>query len=202
MTPAWIAAVSALWVLVLLLTFLVLGTLRRVAAVLEQVVPAEAPVLGAAPTTVVSPFEVYDELGALVTWEEVLVEPATILLFIEPGCLPCLRLLEQLDGVGERLEGVPFHMVTSDSPEARELPVPQELTVLYQRDGDVTRAFSNRATPQAYAVGNDRVVLDRRLPAEVSDLREMASYQRDGGGDVARLRAAGAGGNGLLLVDS
>jgi hypothetical protein len=182
-TPAWIAAVCALWALVLLLAFLVLGTLRRVTAVLEQVRVPETPALGAAPTTVVEPFELYDDLGLRVGSDELLVEPATILLFIEPGCTPCLRLTEQLEGVGEYLVGVPIYVVAPKLPPTGEMEFPRGVRILYDRGGRVTGAFSNRATPQAYAVGSNRLVLDRRVPASLDDLTEMASFQRNGGGE-------------------
>ena len=182
MTPSWIAAFSALWAVVMLLAFLVLGTLRRVTAALEQV--RTAPELGAAPTTTVEPFELYDDQGSAITSDELLVEPATILLFVKPGCTPCLTLIEELEGVGPRVEEIPFYVVAPESSQVEELEPPPGLRMLYERDESVTRVFSNGATPQAYAVGSSRLVLDRRVPASLGHLVEMASFQRNGGGDV------------------
>ncbi len=187
MTTAWIIAVCILWVLVLLIAYVVLGALRRVTAALEQVeerLGQEGPQFGAAPTTIVAPFELYDEGGNVVTSDQLLAEPSTIILFVEPNCKPCLRLLDQLDGVGDRLETIPFRIVVSESREARRLTLPPGLQLLYQTGGAVTAVFSNRVTPQAYAVGRDRFVLDRRLPTSENDLREMARVQRDGGGEA------------------
>lgn len=186
MTPAWIAAFCALWVLVLLLAFLVLGTLRRVTAVLEQVRVSEASSLGAAPMTIVEPFELYDDEGLRLTSEELLTEPSTILLFIKPDCGPCLSLLENLDIVGERIGEVPFHVVAPQSRRARTLELAHGRPILYDRDESASSAFSNRATPQAYAVGNNHMVLDRRVPASLEDLLNMAKFQREGGGEAVR----------------
>lgn len=192
MTPAWIAAFCALWVLVLLLAFLVLGTLRRVTAAFEGVSGAEVSAFGAAPTTLVESFELYDDAGLRITSEELLAEPSTILLFIKPDCGPCLSLLEHLDGIDERIGEVPFHVVAPESPRARTLALSRERPFLYERDGSASRAFSNRATPQAYAVGNNHMVLDRRVPASLEDLLVMAKFQREGGGEAMREHVSAA----------
>jgi hypothetical protein len=183
-TPAWITAICALWAIVVLLAFLVLGTLRRVTAVLEQVRVPVAPELGAAATTVVDPFELYDDQGLAITSDELLVEPATILLFVKPECTPCSTLIEELEAVGERMEAIPFYIVAPESAQGRILEPPLGPRTLYERDESVTSVFSNAASPQAYAVGSGRLVLDRRIPASLDDLVEMATFQRKGGGDA------------------
>lgn len=190
MSPAWIAAVVALWVLLLLVVIVVLGTLRRVIVLLERIQPSqlmrESPA-GAPPMTVLSPFVVYGAHGERLTSDELLSQEATILVFVEPGCRPCQTLVQQLNDVDGSLENVPLVLVSSQSRQER-FPKPSgSLRMFYDYDGEAALAFSNRATPQAYAVRRDHVVLDRRLPAFLEDLIEMAGTQGlTRGGDVAR----------------
>jgi hypothetical protein len=181
-TP-WVAAFAALWLVTLLNTAVVLGGLRRIANVLERAearLPGAEPALGAEVGSAVDPFLLFDENGDDVAWEEFVREP-TILLLMSPHCVACRNLAEHLVGPRKHVRGVPLVVVMDDSPEGRREPLPPGLNVLYQRDGAATQALRNRATPQAYVLDRSGVVLSRRVPATLGDLRDLAWFQQKGG---------------------
>jgi hypothetical protein len=187
----WVAAFAALWLVTLLNTAVVLGGLRRIANVLERAearLPGEEPSLGAEVGSAVDPFLLFDENGGEVAWQEFVREP-TILLFMSPDCVACRDLAEHLVGPREQVDGVPLVVVMDDTRKARREPLPSGLTVLYQRDEAATRALRNRATPQAYVLEPSGVVLTRRVPATLGDLRDLARFQRMGGDREQALEA-------------
>ena len=177
MSAPWIAAFAVLWLTVLVLTFTVIGLVRRIGGVLEGVEQRLSPVvteLGAAVDSTISPFQVADAHGRAVTFEELVTQP-TLLLVMSNHCSACLNLATQLEGVGESVGGVPFTVVTNAEPE---VPFPATLPVLYDPVGAATTALDNRATPQAYVLDAGGLVLDRRVPGSLADLEEMAREQR------------------------
>ncbi len=191
MSGPWIAAFGALWVVTLGIGLAVLGILRRFSAVLEA---AEARVsaqneLGAPVRSTVADFKLYDESGRVALTRDAVNEP-TLLLFVEPGCGACRQLVQELDGTGATLDGVPFAIVIEDSRRARAFAFPEGVRVVYEQHGDVFRAFRNRATPQAYVIDNEGLVLARKVPASALDLHEMARFQREGGDAHRSLPAA------------
>lgn len=180
MSVAWELSIVALWLLVLMLAFLVLGTLRRAGAVIESaefVQESRTASLGVSPMTVIEPFEVYDREGVSLSSSQLLTAPSTILLFVQPGCAPCESLLSQLSSANSYIGNIPLLLLAPEASEAWVVGLPKDLELLFDKDSSATLAFSNRATPQAYAVGKDRFVLDRRLTTSLDDLRAMARQQ-------------------------
>lgn len=191
MSGPWVAAFAALWLVTLLNTAVVLGGLRRIANVLERAearLPGEGPAFGAAVGSAIDPFDLVDEGGRELGWAELVREP-TIFLFMSKHCAACDGLAEHLAGSREQVDGVPLVVVVDDGAEARPEGLPPDLSVLYQRDGAATRALDNRATPQAYVLDPSGVVLGRRVPATLDDLRDLAWFQRNGGGRANALAA-------------
>jgi hypothetical protein len=109
-----------------------------------------------------------------VLFEELVTQP-TLLLVMSNHCAACLKLAEQLEGVGDSVAGVPLVVVTNADPE---VPYPATLPVLYDPNGAATKSLDNRATPQAYVLDTTGLVLDRRVPGSLADLEEMAREQR------------------------
>jgi thiol-disulfide isomerase/thioredoxin len=187
----WVAAFATLSLVTLLNTAVVLGGLRRIASVLERAeasAPREEPVFGAAVGSAVDPFDLVDESGRTVPWRELVREP-TILLLMSSGCAACAALAEHLEDVREEVDGVPLVVVLDESGEASRERLPSGPRVLYQRDGAATRALDNRATPQAYVLDPSGVVLGRRVPATLDDLRDLARLQRSGRDRASRPEA-------------
>jgi thiol-disulfide isomerase/thioredoxin len=133
----------------------------------------------------VQPFDLFNGSGERIAWSEFVCGP-TLLLFMSGDCAACDLLAEQLVDVDQDVEGVPL-IVLIDSPQDGHA-LPSGLRVLYQFEQAATHAFANRATPQAYVVDETGVVLDRRVPGSVADLREMALLQRKGGDDSKTLQ--------------
>jgi len=168
----WIAAYAALWLTVLVLTFTVLGIVRRIGGVLEGVERrlTAAPELGAAVDSRIPPFRATDADGHEIGFEELVREP-TLLLVVSNRCSACAALVAELEGVGDSVGGIPFAVVTDAEPE---VPFPDTLSVLYDPSGAVTKALDNRATPQAYVLDQSGLVLARRVPGSLRDLEAMA----------------------------
>ena len=177
MSAPWIAAYAVLWLAVLVVTFTMLGIVRRIGGVLEGVerrLAVSTAEFGAAVGSTVSPFDLDDAEGRRVPFGELVGEP-TLLLVLSDHCAACTRLVGELDGVGDTVAGVPFVVVTNTGPET---PYPATLRVLYERGGEATAALDNRATPQAYVLDQAGRVLDRRVPGSLTHLQEMAHTER------------------------
>ena len=181
MSTPWIAAFAFLWLAVIAVGVVMLGTLRRITSVLERAESQlEAEAVGVRPMSVLPSFELYDASGDLVTSESLIREP-TILLFMESGCSPCRQLALALEGFDDTVDGVPFVVVLDDSPNARQVPIPPDIRVMYEREGAVSGLFESAITPQAFVIDVGGVVLDRKRPRNRLDLRELAWLQREGG---------------------
>jgi hypothetical protein len=177
MSAPWIAAFAVLWLAVVVLTFTMIGILRRVSGVLEGVerwmtTPAE---FGASVGSTISPFDLVEADDRRVAFDEFVVEP-TVVLIASTQCPACATLIRQLEGAGSAIDGVPVVVATNAADP--ETPYPAELRVLYDPDGAATKALANRATPQAYVLDSTGLVLDRRVPGTLADLEEMAREQR------------------------
>lgn|GEM_PF-2061193 len=172
LSAPWIAAFAVLWLTVLVLTFVVSGIVRRFGGVLEGMEQRlSAPMeFGAVVNSRISPFQVADAAGHAVVFEELVREP-TLLLVLSNHCSACTALVEQLDGAGDSVGGMPFVVVTNAEPET---PYPPTLPVLFDPNGAATKALDNRATPQAYLLDPTGLVLARRVPGSLRDLEEMA----------------------------
>jgi AhpC/TSA family len=172
-TAPWIVAFGLLWGVVVLVAYTMVGVLRRVTAVLEVMEETRVEGAGAAVGSAVEPFDLYDDRGEVVRWQALVKEP-TLVLFLTTRCTPCDAVLTDLRDVGSHIEGVPLVGVITDSDEARSHDFPQGLRVLFQRDEQATRAFDNRAYPQAYVVDSSGLVLARRIVRYERQLAELA----------------------------
>lgn len=184
MSAPWIAGFVVLWIGFLALAVILLGLLRRMSPILER---AEAQLgvhggkgsFGGAPVaSAVAPFQLVDAAGRTVLSRETVEEP-TLLLFVAPGCQPCEQILGALDGVGERYEGMPFHVVVEEGEG--EVAAPAGVPLLYERDHAASAAFQTIVTPHAFVIDHGGLVLDQRIPGSADDLRQMALRQRGGG---------------------
>jgi thiol-disulfide isomerase/thioredoxin len=174
---AWIAAYAVLWLTVLVVTFTMVGIVRRITSVLEVLERrlATPPDMGAEIGSTVSPFELVDADGQTVGFEELVQEP-TIMLVSANGCPACRKLLDQLDGVGDSIDGVPFVVVTN--ADDAETHYPPGVRVLYEPELAASTALDNHVNPQAYILDPTGLVLDRRVAGSLSDFQAMAREQR------------------------
>jgi hypothetical protein len=77
------------------------------------------------------------------------------------------------------LDGVPL-VVVAAGRKSLEYDLPPSIPILLDREGEAVSAFSNKATPQLYAVGRDGFVLDRRIPVTAATVVEVVAYQKGG----------------------
>ena len=177
MSNAWIAAYAVLWLTVLVVTFTMVGIVRRISGVLEGLERrlATPPDMGAEINSIISPFELVDADGQTVGFDEFVQEP-TIMLMSANACPACRKLLGELDGVGGSIGGVPLLVVTN--ADDAETHYPPGIRVLYEPELTATTALDNRVNPQAYVVDPTGLVLDRRVPSSLSDFVAMAREQR------------------------
>ena len=71
-------------------------------------------------------------------------------------------------------------------PEEDGLPdwLPVGLPVVFERDKSATRALQNSASPQAYVLDTDRLVLAKRIVRSIDDLWDLQSTAHHMGGDA------------------
>jgi thiol-disulfide isomerase/thioredoxin len=176
-------AILALWIFVFLLAIVVVGLLRRLGDVLEQ---AEASLrtgqstgaAGGAPVGADVPrFRVLETTPENVAPREMaseeLLRELSILLFMGEECGPCRHLAPELESVDALLQGVPLFVIVPEHDRTREW-LPGNVPVLYEVRGEVTRAFENTATPQAYLVDEDHVIRAKRIVGSVAHLKALA----------------------------
>lgn len=189
MSWPWIATVVVLWLTLLVVIAVLLGLLRRVAGVLER---AEAGIAagggidfgGASVGSTVPSFPVSRANGESASFPE-LLEATSIAILMGADCGPCRELLADLRAEPGVLDGVPVKVLLEDSPESRSLVDGTAVDVLYVHDRAAAKAFASDATPHAFTVFPGGIVLDRRVPNGLHDLREMARRQGGGAGGAS-----------------
>jgi uncharacterized membrane protein YphA (DoxX/SURF4 family) len=121
-----------------------------------------------------------------------LVHDGALLLFMEGGCAPCVDLARELSGSDGTVAGFPLHVIAGDLERAQELALPPSIRVWSQHDRAASNALQQLATPQAYAIAADGLVVGVAVPASPADLVRLASAltsTQNGGG---ALRSAGS----------
>lgn len=190
MSAPWIAAFAALWLVVVAGAVVFLGFLRRAVSVLEasesRLRGSSLPIGGASPGTTIPTFEVRNDRGDLVRSED-LTATSAVFLFASADCQPCHSLLEQLNRAGWEAAEVPLVAVLNDSAEDRAITFGHGVIALYQSERKAAAAFESIATPQAFAVDSNGVVIDSRVPQSIDDLRRLAR-SLVGGEEVAPSR--------------
>jgi hypothetical protein len=178
MSAAWVAALIVLWAVEVMTATVVIGILRRIGGVLERAeargsAPSLAfgiPVASRAPE-----FRVFERNGR--TYRELksaeLIDAPTILLFMEQNCPPCRDLAEELGTGTDQLERIPLRVILREH-EGRPDWLHSAVPVVYERRREVSTAFENNATPQAYLLDTSRTVLAKRIVRSLSDLDQMA----------------------------
>jgi hypothetical protein len=186
MSAPWIAAFMVLWTFTLFLAVVFVGQLRRVTNFLrhaefrlELASAATGGLGGLPPGTKVPPFFVEGEDGEIVASHRVLTSP-TVVLFLGEHCAPCESLVSELANarLPEDLRLVAFVDGNAITP-----PDGIGVSVFRQISGSASRAFSNVASPQAFAVDAASNVVDRLIPDSVDEL--IGLWKLLGGGGVS-----------------
>lgn len=195
MSAAWIVAYVALSVLVLLVGLLVLGTLRRLAPLLERTEARLADVAhdltpqGLAPGEAVPPFEVKRHDGSTFTDAD-LRGASSLVLFLGVDCRACERLIDDVERSRVPDLGVPVVVATASADQARKLATDPRVEVLIQRGRELSRAFESNVTPHAFVVDARGIVLASGTPNDWERLRLLAVEAIKGGEADSSLTAA------------
>jgi len=180
----WIAAFVALSLVVLVIVAVLLGVLRRAISVLEQAESrsegSQSLPVQAIPTgTRVGDFALRNGSHGVVNFNE-LVQRPTVVLLISAECGPCHRLVSELRAAKRRLAALDLIVITDATPASE---TDSDIPLYIQMDRAATIAFESNATPHAFLVDVDRVVLGSRIPRTPDDLIDL--YQVAKGGDTS-----------------
>jgi hypothetical protein len=195
MTMPWVVAFVALWLVVMLLGLLVLGTLRRLGPVVErseELLSSAARTLtigGLPPGATVTPFEAERGDGTAFTSDE-LLESATAVLFLEPDCSACEDLVNEVDRAHDFPLDVRVVIVSSDRGEAQRLAVQTDATVLVDDDHSIARIFQSVVSPQAFVLDEYGTVKASGTPNQWDELRRLVTTALKGGECAAEVAAA------------
>jgi hypothetical protein len=183
-STAWIAAFATLWLMTLTTAVVVLGTLRRIAPIVElaqSVIESGGVDLAGLPVgSVVPPFVAYAAEGSLISSTE-LLDDGVLLLFLSVACSPCRSLARELSAADATIvDDVPLVAVLAEGTDASELGLSQSVTVVYQRDRGVSHALRNVSTPQAFLIDRNGVVVASGIPNSLLNLEALAAQMRGG----------------------
>ena len=191
MSTAWIAAFLLQWAVIVVIAIMLIGVLRRSADALELAEERVSPPtsLGGIPVASQAPhFDVLVPTDALANGAHVqdaseLLDSPTILLFMKQHCPPCRALAKQLGSNLGTLDDMHLRIVLAEEDGLPDW-LPVGLPVIFERDKSVTRALQNSASPQAYVLDTDRLVLAKRIVRSIDDLWELQSTAHHMGGDA------------------
>lgn len=195
MTDAWIVAFVALWVLVLVIGLLVLGTLRRIVPTLERLesyippISADALPRGLSAGAAVPEFEAERAGGGRFAISDLRGSPAFV-LFLSEECRPCARFVRDL--AKNRVPDLAAKLVVvveSDSL-AEQVARAEGAVVLVQRERELADAFDSNVTPHAFVLDADAVVLASGTPNDWTRLRHLADAAAKGGESESSVVAA------------
>lgn len=194
MSAPWIAAVIALWILVITLAIVVVGLLRRVAPLLERAessldaLPLHLQPGGLEPGSALPTFSAHTPDGASFTDGDVRGHES-IVLFFEKDCPACKALEADLRAADVAALEVPIYVVLRDSDEATRF-AGLEVDSIVDEGGSVKRAFRSNAAPHVFAISKDAVVTAIGTPNTFNGLRKLAHELRRGGEHRAETRTA------------
>lgn len=177
MSWPWVAAYFAIWAAVIVLTLVVLGILRRISAVLEEaehVIRSNRELdAGVPPGAPVGSFVARNANGDIVTDADLRGRPSVV-AFLEAGCEPCKVVASELSRLDRPPTSVPVIIVTDDTVESRSMTVGAYVTVLYDQDGSVSRAFRNAVYPFGFALDEAGVVVEKAIATSVEAIHRLA----------------------------
>ncbi len=186
MTAPWISAFAALWILVVVLGLLVLGTLRRIVPILERLesqtpaISADAAPRGLPRGRPVPEFEASQASGDRFGISDLRGSPSFV-LFLSEECRACARFVRDLakDRVPEL--GAKLVLVVDDATLALELARAEGVTVLVQQDREIAEVFDSNVHPHAFALDAGGVVLASGTPNDWMRLRRLRESAAKGG---------------------
>lgn len=195
MTGPWIVAFAALWIVVVLLTLVVLGVLRRVIPILAQAEEALSRATeagrhgGLRAGAQVPPFSVQTLSGATLNETDLRGSPSAV-LFLGHTCKACEWLVADLN-VGRIPQlGALLVVVSDDARQAQAFRSAGDIAIVAEDGGALARAFESDRTPQAFVVGEDGRIRGSGTPNDWQDLQDLLSQHVKGGDELTQIEAA------------
>lgn len=188
MTGPWIAAVVALWAVVIVSLFILLGLLRRVSSLFDQGGPRQRseqldmqslvkglPIGEHVPSVVVE-----TPAGAQVD----LVVPGiwNLVVLVSVACSHCRTLVSDLAETRSLPEGVRTVFVIEDTDAGREFVSAIEDIAAFQTGDAVGKALDTSATPYGFLIDPDGVVRARNHPNNAAALGSLVAAMHSANG--------------------
>jgi len=174
MTAPWVVLFVALWLVVLAETLLVLGLSKRLTA-LESTRPGDVEAssgkMGVLPVGTRLPRIPSDRLG--IPSPNVAVR-CSVVLFLSPGCAPCLKLVELLRNhdLGRNVAD-DFELVVVSNQTGTEQFSHVGRTVV-DPAGGLAKSLGVPGTPFGMAIDSEGVIRQVAIPNVVEDVKMLA----------------------------
>lgn len=169
------------FVLLLVLSLLVLGLIRRLVPTLESI---EARLTdpyfveawqGLQLGDRVADFAAVDQAGQLHSSAELLAQPIVVAL-LEGDCAPCEQVASDLNSVVAHDSEVPIYIVVDEGDGLASRLSGAHANVLLDRKGSVSRAFRSSITPQAFGLDRTGTIVARVVPQSGDGVVRLAAY--------------------------
>lgn len=199
MTVPWIVAFAALWLVVLIVGALLVGTLHRVIPVLVEAESAMerarrmARVGGIEVGSIVPPFSVDTVDHSLLTDDD-LRGTTSVVLFIGNECPACDELNRSLEAGDVPEIDARLVVVASDNSHGMRLSR-SRVPVVADADRVVTASFGSDRTPHAFVIDPAGRVVGVGSPNGWSGVRELVEISKKGGEEAEHVSAAVAVGS-------
>jgi hypothetical protein len=193
MTGAWIAAFVATWILVIVLSLVVLGTLRRLVPVIERaeatLVDASSPSSTGLPLGTIVPAFAAAEIGGDTFTDAQLRGSTTIMLFLGSSCEACERFVRDLRAA--KIPDIRARLVViADSAQLAHDISAEGVTILFQEGYSLTRIFDSDRVPHAFIIGESGRVQASGWPNDWESLDNLLQKAEKGGGRDSEIAAA------------
>lgn len=178
MSAGWIALFVALWLVVLLLVVLMLGLVRKVAALEAAQVPGDrkSSQVGGPPVGTPAP-PVAAHQAVLTSTPD--IGHGRVVLFLSSSCGACRRLAGELRtedraAAASDRPARDFELVVVTDPNGRDIYTDLDVdAVVVQIGGEMTRAWSVPGTPFAVAVDDNGMVRASAFASTRAKLHEL-----------------------------
>jgi methylamine dehydrogenase accessory protein MauD len=170
MTPLWLLSYMALWLVVLLLGFLLLGALRALGLLrwrleqLEAITPSHVGRSGLKPGKKAPDFTLPCASGGEVSLHD-FAGRRVFLVFTMSGCKPCHRIIPELNKL-QRRGDVQVLVVNNGEPEATRRWAGETsacFPVLAQQQFSLSKRYEMYATPFAFLIDERGVIASRGI---------------------------------------
>ena len=170
MGPFWLASWIALWVIVLFLGFLLLGSLRALALLrwrleqLEATMPSRINRNGLKPGARAPEFSLPDTAGNQVSLRD-FVGCRVFLVFTQSGCRPCHAVLPELEKLQAKGEVRVIVVNNGDLESTRDWTegLSPSFPVLVQERYELSKRYEAFATPFAFVIDERGLIASKGI---------------------------------------